>query len=748
MSDLHIDPNNPSESLPVFHSLCEKIGAFRTANNMTFDLLIISGDLVDKGASNYNHVAQRISEICFAAGLDEKQVLIVPGNHDICWEKCKISHHSAVSFLKENPRSFASLEKDVHLKDALTEVFNDYLTFSMKYPLLNNETGFPGFFHTDIKTRTGIDISLCGLNTALVAGPDDKGKTDQQLRNRVVGMPILAKMLSPEQKLKLVVSHYPLSWINDIEQKEVLERLQQSSGTIYFHGHIHAPNADILGISGNIQCLSLGAGSLYSEKWEGSKHCQILEFDFSTPSLQLHEWFWFNKVGWRAFEPIDIDWAALKFLKNRDGIIQGGEEEEKVPSQDICKQVGLVNINNGRENSTRYNSWEKAIDSAADGSEFIVIGRSLIDWSRLSMKIEDSIKNRGLHFKLALLDENSILKKNNQDRKEEKIYSWIEMPIPGDWAINDVQTSMRQFRNIKVEPNTGSLEVFGLPFYSSHSFISYTNRSDQKRYCSEEVGMALEKKKRPCIELKAISDDSYASILENMYKGILTDERRLLFNNGTSKIESNITNRSKIIAPKIESLGLVDISIGRSNIDWLVTDIGKIIEDTPDEGDIFIVGRTLIIWGNNQRDLANAILQKKLNCTLIIADPRIPDLKSLVEKDYAQNDLKAVWNNFKTLCDCLYQQKKNQQTGSFKLYGIPAYIPETFGSYINKNGEPYCTIEIGIGVGPTERVIIYFKKVTNSKKDVYSNLNKIYRGIIEGREPILAFPSDKKNNND
>jgi len=220
-----------------------------------------------------------------------------------------------------------------------------------------------------------------------------------------------------------------------------------------------------------------------------------------------------------------------------------------------CKDNGLVDIDKYRSNHERSAYIQKALNMAAEGSELIVVGRSLIDWSLEYENIGSLIKNKSLHVKLAILDENSLPNKNVMpDDTNNK--SWIEMPISSDWAIHDVPTSMKRFRRIHIEPNTGSLQIYGLPFYVSHSFVAYTNKNDNYRYCLEEVGMAFQKDKRPFIEFKSsLADmDSYTSSLERMYKSFMIEERLLLSDNGERK-ERDTTQRAKIIVPKIEKFG-------------------------------------------------------------------------------------------------------------------------------------------------------------------------------------------------
>jgi predicted phosphodiesterase len=740
LSDLHIDPTQEGESRPVFESLCAKIESLRCERGVNFDLLIVSGDLVDRGAGDYVTVEKRLDEIMIASNLSRERVFVVPGNHDIDWEACVGPYEAVIEFLKTYPEKIETIDPEV--KKCLLPGFSAYEDFASKFPLVQQKSfELPGFAQADL-TISGIPIRLCGLNTAFTAGPGDRSKEDSQLKDRLVARRLLLEMLNAGERLKVVVSHYPLSWIHERQRQEIIQRLQRD-GAIFLHGHVHEPEIDIRGVQRSAQLLTMGVGSLYGQKWQGRNHCQILELNADNSFPLLYEWFWFGDFGWRGFEPIEIAWGRWDYWRKQLG-------PPKLPLPDFtrkCGEAGLVNLANQRSNVERNNYYQQILDLAAEGSELVIVGRSLVDWSLLHDMIESAINDKRLQVKLALLDENCLPNKSIKVDNERN-RTWIEMPIPSDWAMSDVPASMTRFRRIKVKPNTGSLRIYGLPFYVSRSFVAYTSKEDNERYCSEEIGMALKKDRRPFVEFKAISSDSCASSLERTYRGFLTEERLLLSDNGEHREERDTTQREKILAPKIRGLGLVDLSVGRERIDWPVVSktISTTIDKTPRDGEIFIVGRSLIAWTDHllYEKLAEAIVCKRIRCIFVIADPTDPDLESLVKKDYAVFDLKRVWEFFSTKIPPMIRslaQERNlgeQDIGCFEVYGIPAYVPETFASYTGEDGIQYCSIEVGIGVAPNERTILYFQKI--GEGDIYSSLNKIYRGIIQDRVPLLRVP--------
>ena len=81
LSDLHVGvrgiAGGPLESLP------EKLRMLRERDGIKFHLVVISGDLADRGSGEYGPVREFITRLCNAMGLDAGHVFLVPGNHDV-----------------------------------------------------------------------------------------------------------------------------------------------------------------------------------------------------------------------------------------------------------------------------------------------------------------------------------------------------------------------------------------------------------------------------------------------------------------------------------------------------------------------------------------------------------------------------------------------------------------------------------------------------------------------------------------
>lgn len=400
-------------------------------------------------------------------------------------------------------------------------------------------------------------------------------------------------------------------------------------------------------------------------------------------------------------------------------------------SPDGWHRVGLQEIGSGRPQRKRLDYIYNVLDTIQPESKLIIVGRSLTEWADVAEGLQTAINEKRIEVKLGLLDENSLTEVNH------RLSSWIDAPIPRDWAMRDVHRSMDRFRKIEVRQHTGSLSVYGLPFYASHSFVAHT-RGDGTRQCLQEAGMAAPSVSRPYLVVTTPPNsppNTFGALLEQMNEGVMTAERLLLSNDGNRRLQDT-THRGRVLADKVKRLGLMDICASRDDREWLTGSVGTLIDDTPDGGEIFVIGRSLVAWSTEHPRLIRAVAERAVRCTFAIADPTAePKLKSLVKGDYAEVDLVSCWTNFLQAAEDL--KKLPTCRGTFQAYGLPAYIPETFASYEN-SAVKYCMLETGIGFGPERRPSMYFANV--SDHDVYSNLNRIFRAILVDRQPLIKVP--------
>ncbi len=75
---------------PLARRLLDDLSYLRESYNLTVDLLVVSGDLAEQAKpSEFEQVHEFLVQLSDGLGLGRDRVVIVPGNHDVSWSKCR-----------------------------------------------------------------------------------------------------------------------------------------------------------------------------------------------------------------------------------------------------------------------------------------------------------------------------------------------------------------------------------------------------------------------------------------------------------------------------------------------------------------------------------------------------------------------------------------------------------------------------------------------------------------------------------
>lgn len=218
LTDLHISSKN-------YETIANLINTedFKMANNIKYDLMIISGDVVQgKGTANelecnYGYARKIIEMIAKKIWIEnnmlrndwQKRIIIVPGNHDYAM----MNELSAVQENRKLQYGFASTNEG-----SIMAKFTYYIDFIRKlqgFPigdLIDNRLN-------EIRTYAGMNLSICCLNSCCKENPLrtnkvklDKDWIDKQLDAYKIGC--------NKQKTNIcIVHHTPGYKINYFEDK-------------------------------------------------------------------------------------------------------------------------------------------------------------------------------------------------------------------------------------------------------------------------------------------------------------------------------------------------------------------------------------------------------------------------------------------------------------------------------------------------------------------------------------------------
>lgn len=226
LSDIHFQPNTDSFIDDMVRSSLPK---FIKDLQSEIDVLVISGDLrfaPKRNETNADQVIKYIREIASQAGIDNENVILVPGNHDL--ERSKSRTNQIVGTRDDYDANIGTIDKGVLL--LLTKDFDFYK--SVKEPF-KRSLKVEGDNPHDI-----IELDACYLllfNTSLLAGMEDDA------HNLILGSKYVNDLLrvATNKKPIIAIGHHGLSLLKDREQKEIARLLDNNGVRLYLCGHEH-----------------------------------------------------------------------------------------------------------------------------------------------------------------------------------------------------------------------------------------------------------------------------------------------------------------------------------------------------------------------------------------------------------------------------------------------------------------------------------------------------------------------------
>jgi predicted MPP superfamily phosphohydrolase len=245
LSDLHWTETKAKDMQIVIGALCEDLRRLRSDEQITPDLAIFSGDLVQAGeepAMFVNAHDEFIKPVLTAASLTAERFFIVPGNHDI-----------ARSVVREDDILDPSLRSRLTTSNVLNKFIDDlgdgkeinqislarlkHFEEFIRSADFNIANTWSPLLRTYIVDLPGTKVGIACFNTAWRATgePDDVDRHRLLLGERNVDNAIAA--LS-EADLRLAVFHHPLDWLAEFDEMSVASRLY-SAFDVLMCGHTH-----------------------------------------------------------------------------------------------------------------------------------------------------------------------------------------------------------------------------------------------------------------------------------------------------------------------------------------------------------------------------------------------------------------------------------------------------------------------------------------------------------------------------
>jgi len=258
-------------------------------SGINFDYIFFCGDLAYSGSSFEYRRAKNIflKALLEKTGLDKSRLFIVPGNHDVDWQKITPGvAGGTLAYLRQGKDYLTRLLIDKRLTGERSRNFSKlkyFQNFVNDNANGKSNVNHNKLFFSEILSKNKNKIGIVGLNSAWMCGlhKDADGKVDDQGK-LLIGEPQIDEAIKGfdtkgEILLKIGVMHHPPEWLHPMEKDAMTKRLI-SEFDILLHGHYHEPGLSALQAIGS-STLLIPAGALYQGRNRHNSY-NFVQLDF------------------------------------------------------------------------------------------------------------------------------------------------------------------------------------------------------------------------------------------------------------------------------------------------------------------------------------------------------------------------------------------------------------------------------------------------------------------------------------
>lgn len=337
ISDIHISKDNISKIKEIRDAFIDDVKI--NCNDGNIALIVCSGDLVFSGTKENFELAfdNFLWPILHELNLKEKQIIYVPGNHEVDLEK--IDNDFSCSFTRRIMDSGVSLDdfKKPNVTERLAAFF-EYVSLFSDWP---NEK--PIFSH--IVNIGGITYGTTMVNTAWNTSGDSNNEAKKIIIPRLAMIDTIKETASCDKKI--LVMHHPIDWFFDDNAAEIEPLLNKFD--FVFTGHKHYENIHyIKGMNGTT--IYNFASKVDIDSVENGY--SILSFDESS-EIEVNNRTYIKKRLSYAPNTIVSENGKLKFTVESNSIQQLCCDTILNTKNEFIKELGSLFIINLLDNSSK-----------------------------------------------------------------------------------------------------------------------------------------------------------------------------------------------------------------------------------------------------------------------------------------------------------------------------------------------------------------------------------------------------------
>ncbi len=301
ISDIHFGGPEPDGRPAVLNRLLKDVEERKSKDGLAPDLIFITGDIAWSGkAEQYKEKALPfLEELQKATGVERNHIFLIPGNHDI--DRSLVANLAA-KLLSEYLLTAGSQDNESFIgtflygtdasdRESLLKKHSAYIDFVKEHfphcaPLFD-----PCAYVAKVTVPAGLPFEklwVLGLNSAWLSR---EGEAKDKL---LLGYPQVLKALaiveaerSADKDFVFALTHHPLSWMADWDERLCKQQLSQRSD-FHLSGHLHE-HAFSLNAVGPQRYSSIAAGSAYGDggmQWFNGYY--FAQLDFTTGSAKTY----------------------------------------------------------------------------------------------------------------------------------------------------------------------------------------------------------------------------------------------------------------------------------------------------------------------------------------------------------------------------------------------------------------------------------------------------------------------------
>ncbi|NJK31612.1 MAG: hypothetical protein HC927_03905 [Deltaproteobacteria bacterium] len=291
LSDLHVAADTDIDTM--MSTLVEDLRAGPTGGR-DLAALVVAGDLTNRAS---NEEFERAGDLILGItdrvpGLSDKNIVVVPGNHDLDWS------HPDVYRLHRGPRPKDATDAEFITQGKFT-ILRDRDNYAQSFGNFSRHVyerlcGRP--YPLDHTKQADLfdfeEHGLCFVTFNSAWNTAEHSPNDPMIVDQAVNEALRKLDTIKGERLRIAVWHHPISGNEKIREDAFVERLRNAGVRLCLHGHIHESRTDMLGYLHPRQLYAIGTGS-FGAPWQHRAEStpllyQLIEVREDRRSIRVH----------------------------------------------------------------------------------------------------------------------------------------------------------------------------------------------------------------------------------------------------------------------------------------------------------------------------------------------------------------------------------------------------------------------------------------------------------------------------